>query len=276
MKPRIASYYSCGTASAVTAKLTLAKYGETHDVEIVRCLVPEEHEDNDRFAKDCEVWFGRPILNLASAEYASCEDVWERTRYMSGVGGARCTVEMKKAVRWAFEEEWHPDLQAFGYTADEQGRATRFREQNPEINLITPLIDAGLDKEACHAIIDRAGIVLPMMYRLGFNNANCIGCVQAQSPSYWNRVRREFPPIFERRAALSRKLGARLVKGTSGDRERIFLDELDPDAGLGEIEPAMECSLLCYMAEGDIATGEQVRGIKRASNKPTTEGENRE
>lgn len=187
MKPRLVSWFSCGTASAVTTKLCLSKYGATHDIVVARCIVPEEHKDNDRFASDCAVWFGQGVLNLASTEYASCEDVWRRERYMSGVGGARCTVEMKKAVRWEFEKEWHPDVQAFGYTADEQPRAERFRQNNPEIAVVYPLIDAGLDKEACHAIIDRAGIILPKMYRLGFNNANCKGCVNAEAPSYWNR-----------------------------------------------------------------------------------------
>lgn len=251
-RPRIVAWFSCGTASAVTAKLTITRYAETHDVVIARCIVPEEHEDNDRFAADCEAWFGQSVINLRSTEYESCEEVWTKTRYMSGVAGARCTVEMKKAVRQAFEREWDPDLQAFGYTSDEIGRAARFRNTNPEVDLVTPLIAAGLDKEACHAIVDRAGIVLPAMYRFGFNNANCIGCVAAQSPTYWNRIKRIFPNVFARRVALSRELGVRLVKLNTGERERIFLDELTPEMGQGEAEPPMECSLLCYMAEQTI------------------------
>ncbi len=251
-RPRIVSWFSAGTASAVTSRLVLAEYSDTHDVEIARCLVPEEHEDNDRFAADCERWFGRPILNLKSAEYSSCEDVWTRRRYMSGVEGASCTQEMKKAVCWTFEREWHPDLQAFGFTFDERARAERFRDQNPDVRLVTPLIDAGLTKDDCHAIVIRAGILLPIMYRLGFPNANCIGCVNAQSPRYWNRTRRHFPVDFEKRARLSRALGVRLVKMTSGDRERIFLDELDPTLDDGDEGPAAECSLLCYIAERKI------------------------
>jgi hypothetical protein len=251
-RPRIVSWFSCGTASAVNTKLVLARFGSSHEITIGRCIVPEEHEDNDRFAADCERWFNWPILNLRSAEYESCEDVWTRERYMAGIGGARCTVEMKKAVRWQFERVWRPDLQAFGYTVHERDRADLFRQQNPEVALVALLIDEGLTKTDCHAIVDRAGIVLPMMYRLGFNNANCIGCVQAQAPPYWNRTRRHFPEVFAKRARLSRELGVRLVRLTTGTRERIFLDELDPNMGAGEIEPDMECSLLCYIAEQKI------------------------
>lgn len=255
-RPRIVSWFSCGDASAVSTKLVLSRYGETHDISIARCVVPEEHPDNDRFAADCEAWFGQPILNLRSSEYESCWDVWTKRRYMSGVAGAPCTLEMKKAVRWAFEMEWQPDLQAFGYTSEERGRADNFRRQNPDVRLVTPLIEEGLSKDDCHAMIDRSGIELPMMYRLGFNNNNCIGCVKAQSPAYWNRVRRNFPEVFERMARLSREIGCRLIK--LGDDTRLFLDELDPSAGAGEVEPKLDCSLLCYIAEQKIAEGVKI------------------
>ena len=245
----IVSWFSCGDASAVATKIALAKYG---DVTVARCVVPEEHPDNDRFAADCARWFGTPILALASTEYASCEDVSTRRRYMAGPGGAVCTVEMKKAVRHQFERQHSPTAQVFGYTSEERDRAERFRALNPEVRLLTPLIDAGLSKQDCHAIVARAGLQIPAMYRLGFNNANCIGCVQAQAPSYWNRVRRHFPEVFERRATLSRELGVMLVKGTSGERERLYLDQLVDD-GADDRDPAMDCSLLCWLAEQDLA-----------------------
>ena len=253
-RPRIVSWFSCGTASAVTAKLVLAKYAATHDVVIARCIVPEEDEDNDRFAADCERWFGQPVINLRSQEYESCEDVWMRERFMSGPHGARCTIEMKKAVRFAFERDWRPDLQAFGYTVHERKRVRWFRKGNPEVRLVTPLIDEGLGKAECHVLVDRAGIRLPAMYGFGFENANCWGCVNAQSPRYWNRVRRHRPDVFERRARLSRDLGCRLVKRTTGDRERMYLDELPPDLDEGDDGPALECSLLCAIAESKLTT----------------------
>ncbi len=252
-RPRIVSWFSCGTASAVNTKIVLAAYADTHDIRIARCIVPEEHPDNDRFAADCEHWFGHEIHTLRSSEYESCEDVWTRKRYMSGQGGARCTIEMKKAVRWDFEQAWQPDIQAFGYTSDEVGRIDRLKANNPDVPIVSMLIREGLNKEACHAIVRRAGLVLPMMYRLGFPNANCIGCVQAQSPRYWNRVRRLFPAVFLARALLSRELGVRLVKLTTGSRDRIFLDELDPALDGGDNGPATECSLLCYLAEQTIS-----------------------
>jgi hypothetical protein len=251
-KPRLVVWFSCGDASAVAAKIALARYGNSHEVAIARCIVSNEHEDNSRFAVDCAAWFGQPIVELRSTKYADVWDVWERERFLSGVGGARCTVEMKKAVRWEFEKAWQPDVQAFGFHVGEEDRAATFRAGNPEIELLTPLIDAGLKKEDCHAIIRRAGILRSAMYDLGFPNANCKMCVKDQSPRGWMRRRHYFPTEFARLAILSRKLGCRLVKLTSGTRERIFLDELPADYVDAEPEPNIECSLLCIIAEQDM------------------------
>ena len=127
-----------------------------------------------------------------------------------------------------------------------------FKAHNPEVRILTPLIDAGLGKDECFAIIQRAGLRLPVSYHHGFDNANCIGCVNAQSPSYWNRTRRIYPEVFARRAVLSRQLGVRLVKLTKGTRERIYLDDLPPDDNSDDGRPMAECSIMCSLAETDI------------------------
>ena len=242
---RIVAWFSAGAASAVAAKLTLDRYGQDHEVVVARCDVPDEHPDGNRFARDCEAWFGVPVRSLVSDGYADCEAVWADRKYMSGVKGAPCTEVMKKAVRRRFEAEWKPDLQAFGFTAEESTRAERFRLQNPEMGLICPLVKEGLTKADCHALIAGVGIAPHAMYALGFPNANCIGCVKSDSPSYWNLVREHFPDVFARRAAQSREIGCRLIKTTKAPRVRMFLDELPAAAGAGEPMPDNECSLLC-------------------------------
>lgn len=247
---RIAVWFSCGVASAVAAKLTLAAHPNDR-VAIVRCIVPNEHEDNDRFAADCERWFGKPILSRRSTEYTDCWDVWIRRRYLNGIAGAPCTLEMKKRVRQDFERSWHPDMQVFGFTAEEGKRAARFRQQNPEAALDTPLIRAGLTKEDCAGLISRAGIAIPAMYGLGFANNNCKTCVKARSPGYWALVRREFPADFARMASLSRLIGWTPCR--AGDDSPIWLDDLPADQPAQDDSPDIECSLLCAIAEQRIA-----------------------
>ena len=65
---RIVCWFSCGAASAVATKLAITQYGKDNIV-IARCIVREEHPDNDRFASDCEAWFGMPITNLINEKY---------------------------------------------------------------------------------------------------------------------------------------------------------------------------------------------------------------
>jgi len=239
MAKRIVSWFSCGAASAVATKKAIEKYGKENFI-IASCVIDNEHEDNERFLKDCEKWFGLPILRLKSDKYTDCWDVWEKTKYLVGVKGARCTTEMKKMVRQKFQKPWS-DTQVFGFTSEEKHRADRFLEQNPEAGLVTPLIDLNISKDDCFKILSDAGIDLPAMYKLGYKNNNCIGCVKGGA-GYWNKIRRDFPEVFEKMAKLERTLGRTILKVKG---KRTYLDELDPKAGHKQKEPSMECGLWC-------------------------------
>jgi hypothetical protein len=117
-----------------------------------------------------------------------------------------------------------------------------------------PIDRARLDRvrtcqEACLAIVQGAGIALPAMYGLGFQNNNCIPCPKATSPNYWAAMRLHFPEQFSRMAKLSRELGARLARVND---ERVFIDEIPADwPTLNPIAPA--CDFLCHLAEQDLA-----------------------
>lgn len=187
-------------------------------------MMNDEHPDNQRFFDDVQMWLGRGIRRIRSGEYNSIDDVFERTRYMSGVGGARCTVELKKVPR--FEFQTGRDIHVFGLTADENSRISRFNANHPDLRLDWLLLAGGITKEMCHQIIACAGIEAPAMYSLGYRNNNCLGCVKATSARYWNMIRRDFPDVFAKRARQSRELG---VKLTRKDGERVFLDELPAD-----------------------------------------------
>lgn len=194
---KIVGWFSCGNNSAVMSKVLVDQY-PNDDVRIVRCVVANEHTDNDRFHADVERWIGRPIYRLSSRTYEDCWQVWEARKYLSGIKGAPCAGEMKKAVRWEFERDWEPDFQAFGFSFDESVRAERFIRNNPEARLLRPLEDARITKPECAQLVEGAGIELPVMYRLGFKNNNCICCVKATSIVYWARCRHHFPEQFAR------------------------------------------------------------------------------
>lgn len=219
------AWFSCGGPSAVAAKRAIEMFGDSHEVLVVNCDTrPSEHSDNYRFSREVESWLGQPIVYIRNDEYKDVDEVFEKKRYMSGIHGAPCTLELKKVPRQNFADPY--DIHVFGYTLEEKDRAEEFEEYNPDLILRWLLIELQLDKGDCLDEIYSAGIVQPEMYRLGFDNNNCPGCVKASSPWYWDMVRRIFPDVFMRRCEQSRKIGCRLVE--IHHHERIFLDELPP------------------------------------------------
>jgi PP-loop superfamily ATP-utilizing enzyme len=234
---RVLCWFSCGDASAVAAKLAIDRYGKR--AEVLYCdTFAYEHPDNRRFFKDVQNWLGIPIQVLKSEKYTDIYDVFEKTKFLRSRQGARCTTELKKNVRKAYQR--CDDIHIFGFTADELHRVERFRKENPELIAEFPLVDAGLNKGDCHRIVREAGISLPAMYLMGYHNNNCIGCVKGKK-GYWNKIRMDFPEAFERMAKLERKLAFSLCD--------VYLDELPPNAGRYKDEPDIECGVLCIQDE---------------------------
>lgn len=219
---RILCWFSCGGPSAVAAKECINDFGRER-VLVVNCdTKSSEHPDNKRFFDDVQKWLGVPILELKSSDYATVDEVFERTRYMSGIRGARCTTELKKIPRLKFAQP--DDIHVFGMTIEEQKRVSDFESRNPDMLLKWILVEKRITRSECLSRLAADGIREPEMYRLGFDNNNCPGCVKATSPWYWDMIRTHFPEVFKRRCEQSRDIGCRLVQMSGG--RRIFLDEL--------------------------------------------------
>ena len=253
---RIVAQFSCGAASAVATKLAISEYGAR--VLIVNAFIEEEHEDNRRFAKDCEKWFGRAIVNLHDTKYgASAIRVFETVGYIKGPNGASCTSRIKRGLLRTFEQPG--DILVLGYTAEENDRYNDWIENWPDRKIIAPLIDRGLTKQDCKAMVERAGLKLPAMYLLGYDNANCIGCVKG-GLGYFRAVREDFPEQFERLAQAEDKVfalhgeGALILRHRSGQfkGQRFPLREL-PSGPAHRGEPLPACGLFCESAEKEYA-----------------------
>jgi hypothetical protein len=244
---RILCWFSCGAASAVATKLTVGS-GRSPVVPVY-CATHAEHPDNDRFRHSVEKWIGAKITSIASDDYADTWDVWTRERWLAGIKGARCTIELKVIPRLKFQRP--TDIHVFGYTADaaDVARAKRLRATYPELTIETPLIEAGLTKAHCLELLKTSGMAPPVTYAMGFPNANCLPCPKATSPAYWALVRKHFPETFDRMAKLARELDVRLcqIKG-----KRRFIDEIPLDhPTTNPIVPS--CDFLCHIAEQDLS-----------------------
>lgn len=234
---RVISWFSCGAASAVASKIMLGRNPLT---QITRIVLDNEHHDNWRFADDVSSWLGAPIIELRSQRYKDCWDVWERKRFIVGVDGAPCTNELKKRVRQEYQVI--DDIHVFGYTANEWKRARSFKDNHPELVCVFPLIEEMVSKDECFEIIKENGLLLPEMYRLGYSNANCVGCPKG-GMGYWNKIKIDFPEIYERMSDLEQKLGVAINRDWR--KAQVFLKDLKPTQGKKQDLILPECGIGC-------------------------------
>lgn len=248
MDNRVVCHFSCGAASAVATKYALMHYGIENCV-VININIVEEHPDNQRFLKQCEAWFGTPITVLQNEKYnGSIYEVFERSSYIKGIKGAPCTNQLKRRVREEFQRP--DDLHIFGFTVEEEQRAIDFEERNAQLAVDWILIDNGISKPDCLGILQDVGIEIPTMYKLGYNNNNCVGCVKG-GMGYWNKIRRDFPETFDRMAKTERKIGHSVLKDADG---AVYLDELDPNRGRLSEEVDIDCSFFCSNAVSKFET----------------------
>ncbi|MGO5336742.1 phosphoadenosine phosphosulfate reductase [Bilifractor sp. LCP19S3_H10] len=210
--------------------------------EFIYIDIADQHPDSVRFIHDCEKFLKKKITFLRSERFASVEDVIRKYRCVNTPYGAPCTGMLKKAVRKKWENQ-HPEYDltyVWGMDVTEKRRAKSIIKNFPEFKHQFPLIDKGFTKQDAHAFADRLGLRRPVMYDMGYQNNNCIGCVKG-GMGYWNKIRQDFPEVFQKRALLEREVGNSCING-------VFLDELDPKAGRMEQEISQDCGIICYLS----------------------------
>lgn len=276
MKQKYIAHFSHGVPSTVAAHLAVREFG-VDNVRVVTCDTGSEHEDNIRYRSEAEGYIGAKIEVIKSNDYSSVSDVIRKTRWIAGVGGARCTGELKRKpaenlINYGKKQE----VEILGYTIEEACRVKVWQDNNRERKIDPILIRHQLSKVDCQGMIAAAGIKRPVMYDLGYRNNNCIGCVKGGA-GYWNKIRIDFPEVFEERAAQEREIGAAIckVEAKSGDngpqwpdwvyglsnfgdetiseetgraRLALYLDEMPEDYGNYPNEIEVQCGLFCMIA----------------------------
>jgi hypothetical protein len=246
-------HFSCGAASAVATKLILAEQ-PAESVLIVNAFLKEEHPDNRRFFADCEKWFEHSIAVVRNENYnASVDEVWIRRKFIKRNNFAWCSQHLKREMLATVLLPG--DVNVLGFTVEETDRFDNQCDRYPEEHFRAPLIEQLLNKKDCLAMVARAGIELPAMYRMGYDNANCIGCPKG-GQAYWQNIRDDFPERFQIVQFIQEAIGpgASFLRFRSGPKkgERMLLAELPPGRGDMKQEPSFDCSFFCQMAEKEI------------------------
>jgi hypothetical protein len=210
--------------------------------KIIYIDIDDQHPDTLRFLCDCEDWFRKDIVTLRSP-LGSVENCCLAASFIRGPHDAACTNRLKKRVR----KEWelaNPGRHTYvwGFDANEKRRAEGVCKAMPNYDHLFPIIDR--TKAEVHGIIDRERIRRPEMYRRGYPNNNCIGCVKG-GMGYWNKIRVDFPDVFARRARMERKIGGHILK-------ECYLDELDPERGRFAPMIVPDCGIFCEIEESPV------------------------
>lgn len=251
-------WFSCGVTSAVACKIAI---DEGKDVDLWYLETGAEHEDNKRFIADCERWYDRKI-NIARNPKFSCPLDVARKELFNTPLGAPCTKYLKKEVRQKQIMPLYPDnvihILGFEYTKHEVNRALRWKEQQTP-NCYFPLIKKRLNKQACLMMLKRANIELPMMYKLGYHNNNCIGCFKAGA-GYWNKIRKDFPDVFTEVAQVEVETKHTILKENG---EQLYLKDLPITKGNHTDLDIPDCGLFCdvEMSGLPIKDIEEVRSL---------------
>jgi hypothetical protein len=237
----------------VATKLAILDYPGR--VTVIRAWLADELEDSDRFASECEAWFGQPIVTLADWKYkASAQNVFRAKRYIKGRYGAPCRQVLKRDITDALTLP--DDIYVLGFTSEEEDRVSDFIGANNSRKIICPLIERGLSKADCLAMVERVPIELPEMYRRGYNNNNCRTCPKG-GEGYFNHQRVDFPEYYESLAKLQDELGpGSYLFRDRKTGERLSLRNLPPDKGRHD-EPDISCSMFCMLAEDELGTANE-------------------
>lgn len=234
------AWWSGGITSAVAIHIAI-QMGLPVDIYFFE--TGAHHPDTYRFMGKCEEWYNKSIHWVHNRKYRDIYDVFKKDKYLNGAG-ARCTLKLKKEMRWYIERVYNKyhggwDGQIFGFEFDKKEikRAKAFTCEYPEAKAIYPLIDKIITKPNAMAILENTGIEPPEMYRKGYHNNNCIGCVKG-GMGYWNRIREDFPLQFAKTALIEQELKRTCIKGTS-------LLDLSHDAGRHDPPITAECGLFC-------------------------------
>lgn len=236
------AWFSGGGSSAVAIKQMIGEIDE-----IIYIHIDDQHPDTLRFVRHCGIWFGKPVKILQSplkTVEAACLAAGGRG-YINGPKGAACTRQLKRLVRiqWEYEQPQDTKLRyVWGMDCNEVDRLegdSGLRVKMPDKEHVCPLIDKGMVKEDAHKVMTASGIKRPAMYDLGYLNNNCVGCVKG-GMGYWNKIRRDFPAVFDARAKMERAIGATCIKG-------VYLDELDPERGRKNKPIVDDCGIMCEL-----------------------------
>lgn len=177
---KVVTLFSGGTGSWAAAKRIARRIGPENQLLLFTDTKTED-EDLYRFITQASDNVGSQLVWISDGR-----NVWEVFNDEKFIGNTRvdiCSRILKRdlARNW-IEKHCPPDewQVALGIDWTEEHRYDRAKPHWEPYELIAPLcLEPYLDKDEVHAWLEREGVELPRLYRLGFQHNNCGGfCVK--------------------------------------------------------------------------------------------------
>lgn len=259
-------FFSYGGGVQSTAALVLAARGEIDFPHFVMANVGDdsEHPATLAYVRDVAMPYAAEhgielhLLDRRKRD-GSVETLWGRlmkdgsrslpipVRMSNGAPGHRsCTADFKIKVtgKWAKQHgatKDDPATVGIGISVDEIHRANN-RRTEPHENIVYPLLDLRLRRDACLRIIASEGLPVP-------GKSSCFFC-PFHRPAAWQDLHRETPELFEaschledtlneRRAMLGKdpvfltRFGVPLRDAIALDQDTLPADPADGECGTG-------------------------------------------
>lgn len=214
--------YSGGAASWAAAALTVREIAGAPD-DVTLLLFADtliEDEDTYRFLYQGAEALGLPVTRVADGRTPF--QVFRDERFLGNSRADPCSKILKRELldRWVAEAARAGEVtQVVGLDWTEINRARRFAERQP-YPVLAPLIDARLGKRQIHEMVEREGLPMQRLYRMGMAHANCGGGCIKQGITGFARLYQAMPERFAMWESEEREIRGLLGRDVSILRDR--------------------------------------------------------
>jgi len=172
---------------------------------------PETYRFIEEYAKPFVASYGGEFITVRNPKYPSLKDMALADRIIPARTHRWCTDKFKvRPIRRHLGEQANLHCrQMIGMDANEQSRAKP--SGHPGIENVFPLIERGIDRPGCKAIIQEARLPVP-------RKSGCYFC-PFQSKGQWIELKQEYPELFRIAVEIERN-GANFDQGffLAGDK----------------------------------------------------------
>lgn len=191
--------FSGGLGSWMTAKMVAKRFG-TDNLYLVFCDVKLEDPDLYRFLEEAAADIGGTFIKLCDGR--DTFDVFEERRMIGNSKTAPCSYELKVKpfYDWIDANFDIDDVTIYiGIDFTEAHRLDSARNAKPRYRIEAPLCEPPfMLKLDIIKELEKTGIQLPRLYRLGFSHNNCSGaCIKAGTGQF-KMLYEKLPDVYRK------------------------------------------------------------------------------